>query len=257
MKRYCPDCQRPTGDNKVVCVFEQPTWREYLLKRPVSGETGCNLEILFNLLKSVDGCISEDIRNQFDRYKCCIVNARWIKTERGANTECFLQKLSDGDERIKYLLNASLIFCFGNEAAVAINALARTHKRLFSSINIVSVYHLSQTAMMQLHNTDKIFEEYGLSKEWQPLMPLIIVAEYVLSRIEKRDVGEFCEFVEGFRKGKKDAKMRSKSIKSNSRVNLGNFPFNYERHVFRLGDVNVSADKVQIEVSGTIKHGGL
>lgn len=247
MKRYCPDYQRPTGDNKVVCVFERPTWREYLLKRPVSGGTGCNLEILFNLLKSVKGCISEDIRSQLDRYKCCIVNAVWIKKERGANTECLLQELSDRDERIKYLLNASLIFCFGNEAAVAINALARTHERLFSNINIVSVYHLSQTAMMQLHNTEKILEEYGLSKEWQPLMPLIIVAEYVLSRIEKRDVGEFCEFVAGFRKEKKGLKMRLKNVKSNGHVNLGKFPLNYKRHMFRLGDVNVSADKFQIE----------
>ena len=189
--------QPPVDGNSILAVFENPTWKEQLLNRPVMGETGIHLSLLLDILRNMRCEFSEHFRNQLYKYHIGIVNAIRFSGDLSNVKQCVLEKLieENGEILAHAVNNSKLVLLFGENAQ---NAYIWYRKH--SGINllkqhqcVISVYHLSNRALAQIGNASAIskFLKRKSLVGFIPLLPmeskLAVIAEYIAYTYERQN----------------------------------------------------------------------
>lgn len=196
---------------KITCVFENPTWLEELLQRPVAGIAGSRLCVLFKILRNMMCRLRDDYSSQLYRHRVCIVNgarkvsSKSIKKDYRGLAEKNIATLKDA------VLGSSLVICFGKNAQKAFNVTCRSLKKdkaeAISDIQSVEVYHLCGTAYNRLSVLDGLMQKYNLSEHLRGMVGLIVIAEYLATWYDMacchKKMMPFSEFSAPFRKGGK------------------------------------------------------
>ena len=203
--KTCAYYQAPVDGNPIVAVFENPTWREYALGRPVTGVAGANLSVIFRLLRLMHrtGKLNPAGIREIDLYKCrcAIVDASRKAYSRSTNRSAddFRKDVEANIENLQTLIGeGKIVVCFGERARQALDILRKREK--CSPKVQINVCQLSNTALARFAVLDRLRRWLHLSEAMIGLVPLIIVTEYICARLHGEQIGEFCEFYKGFRK---------------------------------------------------------
>lgn len=186
---------------KITCVFENPTWLEELLQRPVAGIAGSRLCVLFKILRHMDCKLSSDFDSQLFRHRVCIVNGvREVYSTSANISDCKYRELVKANEgKLKEAVeDACLVVCFGNRAEIAMREIGYRGK-------YVKVYHLSDKGLGKIILLDDILSAYNFPASFRGLARLIVVAEYLATWYDAvisvdKELISFSEFTKPFRK---------------------------------------------------------
>lgn len=133
-------CYYESGSsNEVTVVFSCPGQKEMKSKKPAAGNTGMNLNIIFNFLNNFKGINwnrnSITITNSWPNIEYPKFTGRSEATEHEINHEDNLDRLyNDIKNTTKYII------CFGNNAIFAVNKI-KSNKKINASV--ISSRHLS------------------------------------------------------------------------------------------------------------------
>lgn len=190
--------QPPSNGNRITCVFENPTWREKLYGYPAAGITGSNLCLLFHILRCMESTLRKEFSEQLFRCKVCIVNgSQEVYDSSGDRRDRdYVKDVGNNSEIIKYALQSNdarrFVLCFGDRAELAV-------KSVMPKCKFIKVYHLSGRALKGICRYDVMVERYGIPDIMRSAMPLILIAEYIVTYYESDDFESFHEFVNPFR----------------------------------------------------------
>lgn len=203
--KTCAYYQAPVDGNPIVAVFENPTWREYALERPVTGVAGANLCVIFRLLRLMhrNGKLNLSEIRENDLYKCRCAIVDVSRKAYSKSTNCsdddFKKDVEAHIETLQTLIGeGKIVICFGGRARQALDIL-RKSENCSQKIQI-NVCQLSNTALTKFAVLDGLRRRLHLSEAMIGLVPLIVVTEYICARLQGEHMGEFREFYKGFRK---------------------------------------------------------
>lgn len=202
--KTCACYQAPVDGNPIVAVFENPTWREYALGRPVTGVAGANLCVIFRLLRLMHrtGKLKIVGIREIDLYKCrcAIVDASHKAYSKSTNRsdDEFRASVEKNSKTLQALIGTDkIVICFGKRARQALDILG---EKCCPKIQI-NVCQLSNTALSKFAVLEGLRKRLHLSEAMLGVVPMIIISEYISARLQGENVGEFCNFYKGFRKG--------------------------------------------------------
>ena len=203
--KTCAYYQAPVDGNPIVAVFENPTWREYALGRPVTGVAGANLCVIFRLLRLMHrtGKLNPAGIREIDLYKCrcAIVDASCKAYSRSTNRSAddFRKDVEANIENLQTLIGeGKIVVCFGERARQALDILRKREK--CSPKVQINVCQLSNTALSKFAALEGLRKRLQLTEAMIGVVPMIIISEYIGARLQGENVGEFRSFYKGFRK---------------------------------------------------------
>ena len=203
---------QPSVDgNRVLAIFENPTWKEQMLNRPVMGETGIHLSLLFENLRNMECRLSRDFGNLFSKYRIGIVNAIRFSGDLTCLKQSALDCLIDENHEIVdgAIRNSDIVFLFGEVAQKAYDYCVKGNSRLPNSV--IGIYHLSRNALMQICNPNALgkFLERKSHVGFVPQLPyetqIAVISEYIAYKYEDHEklnlsFKEFQSFIRPFLK---------------------------------------------------------
>ena len=201
--RACRYYQPPADGNPIVAVFENPTWREVCFGRPVMGVAGSNLCVLFQLLRALwvkaDGFIRGVPRECFYRCKCAIVDGSKsvYSCSKEKSDGKFQSDVAQNADLIRGVLSEeAIVVCFGKRASKAIDIVIQDSEIILK--HRVDVCQLSTLGLQRISNTGGLLNSLKLPECMRGMIPLLIVAEYILAKLAQKEVGDFETFKKGF-----------------------------------------------------------
>ena len=192
-----PYYQPPNNGSNVVCVFENPTWREEYYKCPAMGIVGSNLCVLFDILRNLTGFKLAEcgFKGFLCRRNVCIVNAvreKYSSSNQFSSKDFDAALISNLDFIKKCVNGNKLVLCFGDRAEKAVE------KAGLKSDEYVKVFHLSGIALSQLGNLNGLLTKYKLQESDRGLCSLIIIAQYIANKCCNSNCKGFSELVKCF-----------------------------------------------------------
>lgn len=177
--KTCAYYQAPVDGNPIVAVFENPTWREYALGRPVTGVAGANLCVIFRLLRLMHRTGKSNLAGirEIDLYKCrcAIVDASrkaYLKSTNRSDCD-FKKDVATHIETLQTLIgDDKIVICFGGRARRALDILRKSEK--CSPKVQINVCQLSNTALARFAVLDRLRRWLHLSEAMIGLVPLIM-----------------------------------------------------------------------------------
>lgn len=202
--KTCAYYQAPVDGNPIVAVFENPTWREYALERPVTGVAGANLCVIFRLLRLMFrmGKLKCTGVHETDLYKCrcAIVDAsrKEYSNSKDRSDHDFKEDVKNNAEMlVKVIGKDKIVVCFGGRASKALKILGRSCSPRMQ----IDVCQLSNLAISKFAMLDLLRRRLHLSEAMIGFVPLIVIAEYICDRMLGGKFYTFREFYKDFRKG--------------------------------------------------------
>ncbi len=183
--------------NRILAVFENPTWKEQMLNRPSMGETGIHLSMLFNILRNMECQFAKDFCNQLFKYHVGIVNAIRFSGDLANVTDSVRNWLiiENAERFATAMKNAELVLLFGENAQAGYtyfeNHLGKEKDKHPKCV--ISIYHLSRRALAKISNATAVnkFLERKHAVGFTPRLPnevqLAIIAEYIASKYEENN----------------------------------------------------------------------
>ena len=197
--KTCSFYQAPVEGNRILAVFENPTWKEQMLNRPAMGGTGVHLSILFNILRNMECQLAKDFGSQLFKYHVGIVNAiRFSGDLTNVKKEIWHPLIAENSKVFAQAVNGcKLILLFGENAQRAYDfyhdeyKITTNFKRVSEPNCVIGVYHLSTRAIANICNATalNLFLERKHTVGFIPQIPkevqLAIIAEYIASKYEE------------------------------------------------------------------------